>query len=119
MGELMLFFAAADCAFIGGSLVATGGHNPIEALALGVPAVFGPHMFNFTEIAHLTLAAGAGRQVADEDGLIAAVRAYLGDAGVRDAASAAGESLVRTHQGALRRTLSLLEPLLSPPSADP
>ncbi|MHB1512097.1 MAG: lipid IV(A) 3-deoxy-D-manno-octulosonic acid transferase [Acidiferrobacter sp.] len=119
MGELMLFFAAADCAFIGGSLVATGGHNPIEALALGVPVVFGPHMFNFTEIAHLTLAAGAGRQVNDEDGLIAAVRTYLGDAGTRDTASAAGEALVRAHQGALRHTLSLLEPLLSPSSADP
>ncbi len=121
MGELMLFFAAADCAFIGGSLIATGGHNPIEALALGIPVVFGPHMFNFAEIARLTLAAGAGIQVADEDGLIAALRTYLGDAAARDAASRAGESLVRAHQGALGRTLSLLEPLLScsiPPLAD-
>lgn len=113
MGELMLFFAAADCAFIGGSLVATGGHNPIEALALGVPVVFGPHMFNFAEIARLTLAAEAGIQVVDEDGLIAALRTYLGDTPSRDTASKAGESLVRAHQGALRRTLSLLEPLLS------
>ena len=116
MGELMLFFAASDCAFIGGSLVDTGGHNPLEALALGVPVVFGPHMFNFDEIAQLTLQAGAGVQVADEDGLIAAARIYLGDARVRQAASLAGESLVRAHQGALGRTRALLAPFLTNPA---
>ncbi|WP_287800458.1 lipid IV(A) 3-deoxy-D-manno-octulosonic acid transferase [Acidiphilium sp.] len=122
MGELMLFFAAADCAFIGGSLVDTGGHNPLEALALGVPVVFGPHMFNFDEIAQLTLAAGAGVRVTDGDGLVAALRVYLGNRQVRQAASAAGESLVRGHQGALARTLALLEPFLrrpARPSANP
>ncbi len=122
MGELMLFFAAADCAFIGGSLVDAGGHNPLEALALGVPVVFGPHMFNFDEIARLTLEAGAGMRVVDEDGLIAAVRTYLGDARVRQAASTAGESLVRAHQGALQRTYARLAPFLTRPArllADP
>ena len=116
MGELMLFFAASDCAFIGGSLVDTGGHNPLEALALGVPVVFGPHMFNFDEIAQLTRQAGAGVQVADEDGLIAAARIYLRDARVRQAASLAGESLVRAHQGALGRTRALLAPFLTSPA---
>ncbi|WP_298134240.1 lipid IV(A) 3-deoxy-D-manno-octulosonic acid transferase [Acidiferrobacter sp.] len=116
MGELMLFFAAADCAFIGGSLVATGGHNPLEALALGVPVVFGPHMFNFDEVARLTRSAGAGVQVADEDGLIAALRTYLGDPEARRAASESGEALVRTHQGALGRTRALLAPFLTSPA---
>ena len=115
MGELMLFFAASDCAFIGGSLVNTGGHNPLEALALGVPAVFGPHMFNFAEIAQLTLKAGAGTQVYDSEELTEAIAHYLGDRDARIAAGRAGEDLVRQNQGACARTLALLEPLFRQP----
>lgn len=115
MGELVLFFAAADCAFIGGSLVDTGGHNPLEALALGVPTVFGPHMFNFDEIAQLTLAAGAGAQVDDASGLAFAIGHYLSDPQARSTAGIAGENLVLKHQGACAQTLKLLEPLFSRP----
>ncbi|MHB8252762.1 MAG: lipid IV(A) 3-deoxy-D-manno-octulosonic acid transferase [Acidiferrobacter sp.] len=115
MGELMLFFAAADCAFIGGSLVPTGGHNPLEALALGVPVVFGPHMFNFDEIARLTLEAGAGTQIHDSTGLVKAVALYLGDDAARSLAGHAGEDLVYRNQGACARTLALLEPLFRQP----
>jgi len=112
MGELMLFFAAGDCAFIGGSLVKTGGHNPLEALALGIPTVFGPHMFNFAEIARLTVTAGAGRQIRGPEELSGAIARYLGDREARRAAGCAGEELVRQNQGACARTLALLEPLL-------
>ncbi len=115
MGELVLFFAAADCAFVGGSLVETGGHNPLEALALGVPTVFGPHMFNFDEIAKLTLAAGAGVQVHDASGLALAIEHYLSDPQARSTAGIAGENLVLKHQGACAQTLKLLEPLFSRP----
>ena len=115
MGELMLFFAAADCAFIGGSLVDTGGHNPLEALALGVPTVFGPHMFNFDEIAKLTLEAGAGVQVRDALGLAEAIGRYLGDRETRSAAGRAGEELVLAHQGACAQILRLLLPFLRSP----
>lgn len=119
MGELMLFFAAADCAFIGGSLVETGGHNPLEALALGVPVVFGPHMFNFGEIARLTVGAGAGIQVKDQAGLVTALRRYIQDRGAREAAGAAGERLLRAHQGACMRTLALIAPFLAETRAGP
>lgn len=51
MGEMQSWFAMADIAFIGGSLVKTGGHNPLEATAFGIPVVSGPHMFNFEDIA--------------------------------------------------------------------
>lgn len=119
MGELMLFFATAHCAFIGGSLVETGGHNPLEALALGVPAIFGPHMFNFDEIARLTLSHGAGTQIHGADELEQAVAHYLKDAEARGAAGRAGEELVRANQGACRRTLALLEPLLNRGQEDP
>jgi len=112
MGELMLFFAAADCAFIGGSLVQTGGHNPLEALALGVPVIFGPHMFNFDEIARLTLAERAAIQVSDGDTLERGVAHYLENREAREAAGCAGKRLVQSNQGACLRTLTLLEPLL-------
>lgn len=50
MGEMLLWYAAADIAFIGGSLVETGGHNPLEATALGIPVISGCHIFNFTDV---------------------------------------------------------------------
>ncbi|MCK5895882.1 MAG: lipid IV(A) 3-deoxy-D-manno-octulosonic acid transferase [Cocleimonas sp.] len=50
MGEMLLWYAAADIAFIGGSLVKTGGHNPLEATALGLPVISGRHTFNFNDI---------------------------------------------------------------------
>lgn len=50
MGELLLWYATANIAFIGGSLVKTGGHNPLEATALGIPVVSGAHIFNFNDI---------------------------------------------------------------------
>ena len=63
MGELMLFYAASDVAFIGGSLVSVGGHNLLEAAALELPIVYGPHMFNFEAIHRMFLELGASRQV--------------------------------------------------------
>ena len=51
MGEMQMWYATADIVFIGGSLVETGGHNPLEATLFGVPVVSGPHMFNFEDIA--------------------------------------------------------------------
>lgn len=70
MGELPLLYAAADVAFVGGSLVAHGGHNLLEPAALGIPVVTGPHVFNFNEICDLLVAAGAAVKVADSDELL-------------------------------------------------
>jgi 3-deoxy-D-manno-octulosonic-acid transferase len=108
MGELQLFYAAADAAFVGGSLVNTGGHNILEASAAGVPVVFGPHMFNFQEISQLTVERGAGRQVPDVAGLIAAVREYLTNAEARFAAGEAGRGMLEENRGALDRTMALI-----------
>lgn len=80
MGELLLFYAAADLAFVGGSLVATGGHNVLEPALLGLPVLFGPHMFNFTEAGERLLAVEAARQVADGGELALAVDQWLADA---------------------------------------
>ena len=113
MGELPLFYAAADVAFVGGSLVNTGGHNVLEASAAGVPVVFGPHMFNFADISRLTLERGAGRQVADVAGLRAAVAEYLADPALRRTAGEAGRRMVEENHGALVATLGLIETLLA------
>lgn len=112
MGELQLFFAACDVAFVGGSLVATGGHNLLEPAAVGKPSVFGPHMFNFSEIAALTLERGAGVQIDSATELAPVVAKLLADPAQRDAVGQAGRKLVEENRGALERTLVLIEKLL-------
>jgi 3-deoxy-D-manno-octulosonic-acid transferase len=111
MGELLRFYAAADVAFVGGSLVPRGGQNLLESLAVGTPVVFGPHMFNFSEISRMGLARGAARQVRDSAALAEAVGAWLSDASARRAAGAAGRQMVEENRGALARTLELLPEL--------
>ena len=113
MGELQLFYAASDCAFVGGSLVATGGHNVLEAAAVGKPVVFGPHMFNFSEIAALTLERGAGTRIEHAGELAAALAAYLANPVRRAEAGAAGRRLVEENRGALEKTLGLVEAVIS------
>ena len=108
MGELQTLYAASDVAFVGGSLVPTGGQNVLEACTAGVPAVFGPHMFHFEEIAALALERGAARQVHDSEQLAAAVALYLEQPELRRAAGRAAQALVADNRGALGRTLELI-----------
>lgn len=108
MGELHKFYAASDIAFIGGSLVRHGGQNPLEACTVGVPVIFGPHMFHFEEISALTLERGAARQVSDERSLAAAVDLYLDQPDLRRAAGEAGLALINDNHGALDRTLDAM-----------
>lgn len=112
MGELQLFYSAVDVAFVGGSLVPTGGHNLLEAAAVGTPVVFGPHMFNFEEIARATRERGAGVQIADASELPAALGDFLGNANRRFNAGEAGKRLVIENRGAVARTMALIDPLI-------
>jgi 3-deoxy-D-manno-octulosonic-acid transferase len=105
MGELQCLYAAADVAFVGGSLVGRGGQNVLEACAVGVPVIFGPHMFNFEEICAMTLERGAGRQVQDRHELVAAALQYFRSRELRRAAGRAGRELVAANRGALARTV--------------
>jgi 3-deoxy-D-manno-octulosonic-acid transferase len=113
LGELPLFYAAADVAFVGGSLVAVGGHNMLEPAALGVPVVFGPHLFNFQEISQALLAAGGAQQVADATALATVTAALLNDKAQRTQMGEAGRRLVAENRGALDRLLDWVAPLLS------
>jgi len=109
MGELPLFYAASDVAFIGGSLIPHGGHNPLEASALGVPVVTGPHLFNFEEISQLLLDRGASRQIKSAEELAAVVSEWLGDANLRESVGEKGRKVVDENRGALHRLLELIE----------
>jgi 3-deoxy-D-manno-octulosonic-acid transferase len=112
MGELQRLYAAADVAFIGGSLVPHGGQNLLEACAVDVPVVFGPHMFHFEEISAMALERGAARQVHDVRGLADAVALYFEQPALRRAAGRAAHTLVADNRGALVRTLAIVEEAL-------
>jgi 3-deoxy-D-manno-octulosonic-acid transferase len=112
MGELLLFYAAADLAFVGGSLVDTGGHNVLEPALLGLPVLFGPHMFNFTEASQRLLEAEAAWQVTDAAALATAVDRLLADPELRRAVGQRGRAVVERHRGALAALLDGVETLL-------
>lgn len=109
MGELLFLYALADIAFVGGSLVANGGHNPLEPAALAKPVLSGPHMFNFLEIGTMLREAGALVEVDDAQGLAMAVRQWIELP--RDAVRSgeAGLAVMRANQGALNRLLDALD----------
>jgi 3-deoxy-D-manno-octulosonic-acid transferase len=101
-------------AFIGGSFGAVGGHNPLEASALGLPVVAGPNMNNFREITAQLEQAGAALRIFDANALARQTVALMTDPSRRQAMGAAGQALVRAGQGALSHTLAVIEVLLAP-----
>lgn len=118
MGEMDFYYAAADVAVIGGSFVPRGGQNLIEACAAGVPAVFGPSMFNFSEAARLAVATGAARQAGSAAAAMREVLALLDDARTRAVMGEAGRKLCAAHRGATRRHLDLCREILRAPARD-
>ncbi|UVE17281.1 lipid IV(A) 3-deoxy-D-manno-octulosonic acid transferase [Pseudomonas sp. LS44] len=112
MGELLFLYALADLAFVGGSLVANGGHNLLEPAALGKPVLSGPHLFNFLEIAAQLRDAGALQEVADADGLAQALQRLWEVPEAAQAMSQAGLAVLQANQGALQRLLDGLDNLL-------
>jgi len=112
MGEVPLFYAASDVAFVAGSLVPIGGHNLLEPAVLGVPVVTGPHNFNAQDIADLFAERGACRRVADTNELAEAISELLADPDKAARLGRAGQEVLDQNRGALERLLVLLEPLL-------
>jgi 3-deoxy-D-manno-octulosonic-acid transferase len=112
MGELGAYYAAADVAFIGGSLLPLGGQNLIEACAVGVPVLIGPHVFNFTQATADAVAAGAAVQVADPAELARVLGELFADKARRVAMAAAASAFAARHRGATGRTVEVLEALL-------
>ncbi|OOZ37670.1 lipid IV(A) 3-deoxy-D-manno-octulosonic acid transferase [Solemya velesiana gill symbiont] len=113
MGELPLFLAASDAAFVGGSLVPTGGHNVLEPAALGVPVAFGPSMYNFSIISQQLLLEKAAVQVADEIELAEIMTEWLSDASERARIGEKGRAVVEANRGALDRLMVVIEEQLT------
>jgi 3-deoxy-D-manno-octulosonic-acid transferase len=112
MGELPIFIGTSDAAFIGGSLVPTGGHNMLEASAQGVAVVFGPHVFNFPTIARLLLEEHAALQVSSSEELAQQILNWLGDASERSRYGENGRKVVEQNRGALGNLTELFEQML-------
>ena len=112
MGEMMEYFACADVAFVGGSLVDTGCHNVLEPAALGLPVTIGPSRFNFAAICELLENAGALRGAADSGELGGIWSELLADRDSRKRMGEAGKSVIAANQQALELTLKEIRRLL-------
>ena len=109
MGELKALYAAADVAFVGGSMVPVGGHNILEAAAVGVPVMFGPHMENFKEIACGVLSHDAAIQCQNKDDLVKTILSLYQQPDYRQSLAEKGKAFVRYNQGAITRICTMLE----------
>lgn len=112
MGELTLFYATSDVAFVAGSLVPIGGHNLLEPAALGLPLLSGPHVFNAEEIADMFVAKGACKLVHDSAELAAAVDGLLSDPGAASQLGSVGREILERNRGSLARLMAMIEPLV-------
>ncbi len=108
MGELKMLYAASDAAFVGGSMVPSGGHNILEALAVGTPVLFGPYMGNFKDIANGVLNQDAAIQCQNKNEIISAILALHEDPAYRQSLAKKGKSFVRQNQGAVARIFDML-----------
>jgi 3-deoxy-D-manno-octulosonic-acid transferase len=115
VGELAALYAAADIAFVGGSLVPVGGHNLLEPAALGVPVITGPYNANGKEIARLLVQGGGAVEVQDAAALVEVLRNFFADPALRQQVGLRGREFVERHRGSVARLLELISPLLAAP----
>lgn len=108
MGELKMLYAAADVAFVGGSMMPVGGHNILEPAVIGIPVLFGPYMANFKEITQKVLAHKAAIQCADSKAIVWQVNRLYADPEYRNTLVANGVDFVRQNRGAIDKLYTLL-----------
>ncbi|MCU0755925.1 MAG: lipid IV(A) 3-deoxy-D-manno-octulosonic acid transferase [Xanthomonadales bacterium] len=113
LGELLQFYASADVAFVAGSLEPIGGHNTLEAAAIGVPVLIGPHTFNFEEISERLLNAGAALRIDDADTMGQQLQRLLAQPALRQQMGAAGMRSVAAQRGAVQRIVDAAARLVS------
>jgi len=109
LGELSSLYAIADAAFIGGTLVDTGGHNPLEPARFGTPIAIGPSMQNFSDIERLFDEAEAWTRVTDAASLAECWQGWIDDPQAASRCGQRAERLAEQHRGALEKTLAVLE----------
>ena len=113
VGDLMTLYGVADIAFVGGSLVETGGHNLLEPAVWALPVLSGPHLFNFAEAERLMLEAGALQIVNDEYGLAQEIATLLGDQDLRNGMGNAAFKVVEQNSGSMERLYTHIVPFLT------
>jgi 3-deoxy-D-manno-octulosonic-acid transferase len=113
MGEMFAYFAACDCAFIGGSLLPLGGQNLIEACAVGKPVLVGEHTFNFLQATEEAVATGAALRVPDAAALMNEAARLLNDDAARARMGDKALAFAGHHRGATLRTVELLRQLIA------
>jgi 3-deoxy-D-manno-octulosonic-acid transferase len=114
IGELGRAYRLGRAAFIGGSLVPTGGHNPLEPAVWGVPVATGPHVFNFREVYAEMTAAGGAVVVEDAGGLAAVLSRWISEPDAARRAGARGRRVVEANRGATERTVTALLEMIAP-----
>jgi 3-deoxy-D-manno-octulosonic-acid transferase len=112
-GDLARIYRYATAAFIGGSLVPTGGHNPIEPAAAGVPVTFGPHMSNFREIAQIFLRDGGAVESRSAEDVFAFASRMFDDDAERLSVGERARRTVEQNRGAAGRTAAAIIELLA------
>ena len=103
MGELLMLFGSADIAFIGGSLIERGGHNPLEAAAWSLPVLTGPHVFNFATVFEYLSQEDGVLFVEGEDALARSLQKLFGDETLRRETGQRARAVVEANQGAVAR----------------
>lgn len=112
MGEMYMYYAACDLAFVGGSLVNLGGHNLIEACAMAKPVMTGPYTFNFSEITEQAITAQAALRVANPDQLFTQAWTLLDQPATLASMGQNAHAFFLQHQGATARTMHMLEKIV-------
>ena len=112
MGEMFAYYAAADLAFIGGSLLPYGGQNLIEAGAVGTPVLVGPHMYNFAEATRLAVSSGAAIQILDPAALAAVTQRLFEDSTKLHGMRQQSIAFIESNRGATEKALRLVKQLL-------
>jgi len=108
LGELLAFYASADVAFVGGTLVPVGGHNLLEPAALGLPVLTGPHVFNAPEVARALFEAGAAVEVRTAGEITTTVARLFGDPEERSSRGQAGRAVLEANRGAVDRIVEIV-----------
>lgn len=116
MGELLMLFGWADVAFIGGSLIERGGHNPLEAAAWSLPVLAGPHVFNFASVFEHLADEQAVRFVESTEALAVALEELVFDASARATLGARARAVVDANQGAVTRLVEGISSRLPAPA---
>jgi 3-deoxy-D-manno-octulosonic-acid transferase len=109
MGEMFAYYAAADLAFIGGSLMPYGGQNLIEACAVSTPVLVGPHMYNFAEATRLAVSAGAAIQISDAAELAAEVQRLFQEPALLHVMHQHCAEFIESNRGATEKALQLVK----------